>query len=141
VSLRGRQQGLRARRRGGGAALIDLTPLIDVVFQLLIFFVLTSTFQNNPAFNVQLPKAENREQVQEPKAVVVTLSARGEFEVDGEVVDERELELRLCAAAQDPETTGVNIKADQSTQHQYVVTVMDIAKTCGLQKLGILHGS
>ncbi len=138
MSLRARQQGLRARRRS--SPLIDLTPLIDVVFQLLIFFVLTSTFQDNPAFNVQLPKAENREQVQEPKAVVVTLNAEGAYELDGQVVDERELELRLCAAAQDPETTGVNIKADQATQHQYVVTVMDIAKTCGLQKLGILHG-
>lgn len=138
MSLRARQQGLRARRRS--SPLIDLTPLIDVVFQLLIFFVLTSTFQDNPAFNVQLPKAENREQVQEPKAVVVSLNAEGAYELDGQVVDERELELRLCAAAQDPETTGVNIKADQATQHQYVVTVMDIAKTCGLQKLGILHG-
>jgi biopolymer transport protein ExbD len=130
---------LRARRRG--TALVELTPLIDIVFQLLIFFLLTATFQNNPAFRVQLPKAENRDTVQEPKAVVVTLSAAGEIEVDGEVVDERELELRLCAAAQDGETTGVNIKADEATQHQFVVTVMDVAKTCGLQKLGILHGT
>ena len=77
---------------------------------------------------------------QEPKAVVVTLSSAGELEVDGKRVDARELEMRLCAAAKADASTGVNIKADQSTQHQFVVQVMDIAKTCGLERLGILHG-
>jgi biopolymer transport protein ExbD len=139
VSLRARTAGLRSHRRQR-TAIVELTPLIDIVFQLLIFFLLTATFQNNPAFNVKLPKAQNRDVVQEPKAVVVTLSASGEYEVDGNIVDPRELQLRLCRAAQDDETMGVNIKADEATQHQYVVEVMDIAKTCGLEKLGILHG-
>ena len=66
-------------RRVRGQAQIDLTPLIDVVFQLLIFFVLTSTFQNNPAFKVKLPKAKNRDTTQEPKAVVVTIGKGGEM--------------------------------------------------------------
>jgi len=139
VSLRGRTGGLRARRRDQSSG-VDLTPLIDIVFQLLIFFLLTATFQNNPAFNVKLPKAKNRDVSQEPKAVVVTLSSGGELEVDGNQVDARELELRLCAAAKADATTGVNIKADQATQHQFVVQVMDIAKTCGLERLAILHG-
>lgn len=139
MSLRGRGRGLRRSRRDR-SVLVDLTPLIDIVFQLLIFFLLTATFQNNPAFNVKLPKAKNREQVEEPKAVVVNLDSTGRYEVDGKVVDARELELRLCAAAQADAATGVNIKADQATQHQFVVQVMDIAKSCGLERLAILHG-
>jgi len=139
VSLRGRAGGLRAHRRTNGAS-VDLTPLIDIVFQLLIFFLLTATFQNNPAFNVKLPKAKNREVTQEPKAVVVALTAEGQIEVEGKQVDARELELRLCAAAQADASTGVSIKADRATQHQFVVEVMDIAKTCGLERLAILHG-
>jgi len=128
-------------RRGKGQANIDLTPLIDVVFQLLIFFLLTATFQNNPSFKVKLPKAKNQDVTREPKAVVVSIGATGEVEIDGKRVDDRELQMRLCAAAQEDTTTGVNIRADESTAHQHVVKVMDLAKTCGLEKLGILHGA
>jgi biopolymer transport protein ExbD len=137
VSFSGRHA--RGNRNRGELA-IDLTPLIDVVFQLLIFFVLTATFQQNPSFRVKLPKAKNQEVTAEPKAVVVTISPGGEIEVDRKRVDDRELQLRLCAAAQADATTAVNIKADQSTEHQYVVKVMDLAKACGLERLGILHG-
>lgn len=141
MSFRSRSgQGLRPHRRNRNAV-VELTPLIDIVFQLLIFFLLTATFQNNPAFNVKLPKAKNRDSTQEPKAVVVYLSSDGTYQVDGKDVDARELELRLCAAAKSDEMTGVNIKADESTQHQFVVEVMDIAKTCGLERLAILHGT
>jgi biopolymer transport protein ExbD len=128
-------------RRGRGQANIDLTPLIDVVFQLLIFFVLTATFQNNPSFKVKLPKAKNQDVTTEPKAVVVSIGSSGEVEIEGKRVDDRELQMRLCSAAQADETTGVNIRADESTAHQHVVKVMDLAKTCGLEKLGILHGA
>lgn len=139
MSLRARSAGIRANRRRG-AAVVELTPLIDIVFQLLIFFLLTATFQNNPSFKVKLPKAKNKDVTQEPKAVVVTIGADGAYEVDGKRVESRELELRLCSAASEAEDAGVNIKADQATPHQFVVQVMDIAKTCGLERLGILHG-
>lgn len=135
-----RAKGLRARRRNNGGVLIDLTPLIDVVFQLLIFFILTTTFENNPSFKVKLPKANNADVKQEPKAVVVTVTASGSVEVDGVVVDDAELERRLCNAATSDDSTGVNIRADAATEHQHVVKVMDLAKTCGLERLGILHG-
>lgn len=140
MSLRGRAAGLRVHRRRGNQAVVELTPLIDIVFQLLIFFLLTATFQDNPAFKVKLPTAKNKDTSQEPKSVVVGVSASGEFEIDGNVIDQAELEKRLCLAAQKDSSAAVNIKADQATQHQYVVRVMDIAKTCGLERLGILHG-
>ncbi len=133
--------GPHAKRRSRRAELsIDLTPLIDVVFQLLIFFVLTSTFQTNPSFRVKLPKAKNRDVTQEPKSVVVTIGKDGGIEVDGKGVDDRELQMRLCAAAEADSTTSVNIRADEATQHQFVIRVMDAAKGCGLERLGILHG-
>jgi biopolymer transport protein ExbD len=119
---------------------MDLTPLIDITFQLLIFFLLTATFQSNPSFKVKLPKAKNQDTSQDTQAVVVAITADGTFEIDSKAVDLRELELRLCAAAQQGTNSGVNIKADEATDHRFVVAVMDIAKTCGLEKLGILHG-
>ncbi len=140
MSLRARSTGLRAGRQRRGDAVVELTPLIDIVFQLLIFFLLTATFQSNPSFRVNLPKAQDSEVRQEPKAVVVSVGADGTMEVDGKRVDLRELAMRLCAVAQDDAQTTVNIRADGSTAHQNVVSVMDAAKTCGLQKLGIVHG-
>ncbi|MEM6992506.1 MAG: biopolymer transporter ExbD [Myxococcota bacterium] len=141
MSLGDRTSGLRARRKARGqGAVVELTPLIDIVFQLLIFFLLTATFQNNPMFKVNLPKAENRDTSQEPKAVVVTVSDTGKMEVEGKPVDARELELRLCKAAESKETTTVNIRADEATAHRHVVRVMDVAKRCKLERLGILHG-
>ena len=133
-----RARGL-ARRRRRRETLVDLTPLIDIVFQLLIFFLLTATFQETPSFKVKLPKAKNTDVTKEPKAVVVTLGSDGTYAIDGKTVDSAELEKRLCLAAQG-DSTGVSIKADESTPHKYVVEVMGLAKSCGLEKLNILHG-
>ncbi len=144
MSFRGRGSGgggMRPHRRGGrqGAA-VELTPLIDITFQLLIFFLLTATFQSNPSFRVKLPKAKNDDVTQETKALTVSISSDGRFELDRKEVDPRELELRLCRSAQDESVSGVNIRADEETSHRDVVIVMDLAKRCGLERLGILHG-
>ncbi|MGH1348311.1 MAG: ExbD/TolR family protein [Nannocystales bacterium] len=138
MSFRPRGLGARSHRRRR-ETLVDLTPLIDIVFQLLIFFLLTATFQETPSFKVKLPKAKNTDVNKEAKAVMVTLGSDGSYGIDGKVVDSAELELRLCAAAQG-ESTGVSIKADADTPHRYVVEVMGFAKSCGLEKLNILHG-
>ncbi len=138
MSFRGRGMGARSHRRRR-ETLVDLTPLIDLVFQLLIFFLLTATFQDTPSFKVKLPKAKNTDVSKEPKAVVVTLRADGAYIVDGNTLGADELERRLCLAAKG-ESTGVSIKADEATPHKYVVEVMGLAKTCGLEKLNILHG-
>jgi biopolymer transport protein ExbD len=136
---RGAAGGLRKRGSVVEGMTIDLTPLIDVTFQLLIFFMLTATFNNDAAFKVKLPKATSNEPATEQKAIVVEISEDGRFEVDKKVVDEAELKTRLCMAAKEAQVSTVNIKADQNTKHERVVQTMDIAKTCGIEKLGILH--
>lgn len=141
MNFRGGRGGGGLRKRGGAVdgMTIDLTPLIDVTFQLLIFFLLTATFNNDAAFKVKLPKATSNEPAVEQKAIVVEISEDGRFEVDKVVVDEAELQTRLCMAAKEAQISTVNIKADQNTKHERVVQTMDIAKTCGIEKLGILH--
>jgi len=134
------RNGLRGRGRAvADGAIVDLTPLIDVTFQLLIFFLLTATFNNDAAFKVKLPKASANDPATEVKAIVVEISEDGRFEVDKKVVDEAELQTRLCMAAKESQASTVNIKADQNTKHEKVVQAMDVAKACGIEKLGILH--
>ena len=106
MSITDRAKGLRARRRNQGGVLIDLTPLIDVVFQLLIFFILTTTFENNPAFRVKLPKANNADVKQEPKAVVVTVTS------DGKITDDATpLSRSACATRRIPTTPPASTSA------------------------------
>jgi biopolymer transport protein ExbD len=132
--------GLRSRGRNLiDSAAVDLTPLIDVTFQLLIFFLLTATFNTDAAFKVKLPKASASEPATETKSIVVEISEDGRFEIDRKVVDGEELQTRLCMAAKESQITTVNIKADQNTKHEKVVQAMDVAKACGIEKLGILH--
>ena len=132
--------GLRGRGKNIiDSAAVDLTPLIDVTFQLLIFFLLTATFNTDAAFKVKLPKASASEPATESKSIVVEISEDGRLEIDRKIVDESELQTRLCMAAKEAQITTVNIKADQNTKHEKVVQAMDVAKACGIEKLGILH--
>lgn len=132
--------GLRGRGKNLiDSAAVDLTPLIDVTFQLLIFFLLTATFNTDAAFKVKLPKASASEPATESKSIVVEISEDGRFEIDRKVVDGAELQTRLCMAAKESQISTVNIKADQNTKHEKVVQAMDVAKACGIEKLGILH--
>ncbi len=130
--------GFRGRRRRRNDATVELTSLIDIVFQLLIFFLLTATFTDQSALQVNLTRAKNQEKSEQKEAVVVAISEDGRFEVDGKLVDDRELELRLCKEAS-AGRTNLHIRADKSSRHETLVRAMDIAKTCKFKSLGILH--
>ncbi len=139
MSLRDRDSSghLRHRRRNQGS-LVDLTPLIDIVFQLLIFFLLTATFQESSSLDVDLARAKNQQKAQKQEAVVVSISSRGAFEVDKILVDPGALESYLCAQAKSGKTT-LHIRADKASKHEDLVFAMDLAKACGFESLGILH--
>lgn len=134
---RGSSGHLRHRRRRD-TSLIDLTPLIDIVFQLLIFFLLTATFQESSSLDVDLARAKNQQKAPKQEAVVVSISARGAFEVDQILVDPGALQSYLCAQSKSGKTT-LHIRADKNSKHEDLVFAMDLAKTCGFESLGILH--
>ncbi len=139
MSIASREAGhLRHRRRRNQSSIVDLTPLIDVVFQLLIFFLLTATFQESSSLDVDLARAKNQQKTAKAEAVVVSISARGAFEVDKILVDPGALESYLCAQASSGKTT-LHIRADKDSKHEDLVHAMDLAKTCGFESLGILH--
>lgn len=139
MSIASREAGhLRHRRRHRQGSIVDLTPLIDVVFQLLIFFLLTATFQESSSLDVELARAKNQQKAAKAEAVIVSISARGAFEVDKILVDPGALESYLCGQAKTGKTT-LHIRADRDSKHEDLVYAMDLAKTCGFESLGILH--
>ncbi|NVB38865.1 biopolymer transporter ExbD [Pseudenhygromyxa sp. WMMC2535] len=139
MSLRDRGGGhLRHRRRSGQGAAVELTPLIDITFQLLIFFLLTATFQQDSSIDVDLARAKNQQKANKQEAVVVSISSDGRFEVDEILVEPGALEGYLCSQAKAGKDT-MHIRADKDSKHEDLVQAMDLAKACGFEKLGILH--
>jgi biopolymer transport protein ExbD len=115
---------------------INLTPLIDVVFLLLIFFMVSTTFKEDARIKVQLPEAQGEEvPAEEPDVLEILIDRTGTFYVnDRRVVDRKldTLKTAIAGAAGDDREIPVVIKADARTPHQAVMTAMDAASQLGL---------
>ncbi len=123
---------------------VSLTPLIDVVFLLLIFFMVTTTFDNDASLKIELPKASNTVQLEEKKSLEVVIDRQGQYYMDGKRLldgQTRTLQTALAKLAKQYELEKVTIRADANTPHQYVVSVMDAAGKVGLSKVFIATSS
>lgn len=113
---------------------LNITPLIDIVFLLLIFFLLTSHFFMEEGLQVQLPASRTGQKVERTE-IVVFLDDQERLHLNDEPVAWPELEGRLRALlARDP-TATVLLKADRSVRLERAVALMDTAKASGAQKL------
>lgn len=121
----------RSRRVG-----LDMTPLIDVVLMLVIFFMLTTTFVLAPGIKVDLPKGSSVQRAQETDQVVV-VTKEGDVYYRDERVDLATLQAALHQSKQEQPDLRVVIKADKSALHGRVVDIMDMAKTMGIERLAI----
>ncbi len=114
---------------------INLTPLIDVVFLLLIFFMVSTTFDKENRIKVELPEAATQdEKVKEEVTLDITVDAVGRFYVNQQEVINTDIETLKSAiekAAQGRHDLPVIIIADAKTPYQAVITVMDAASQLG----------
>ena len=116
---------------------LNLTPLIDVVFLLLIFFMVSTTFDKESRIKVDLPEAITKdEQTDKEKEIVdIIVDAKGRYYVNQQEVLNREpetLKRAIMKAAGERRDLPVIITADANTTHQSVVIVMDVASQIGL---------
>ncbi len=116
--------------------LINITSLIDVMFLLLIFFMVTSTFLDQPGMKLELPSAESAE-VARVEKLVIYISSDNEVVFNGQPVDLDDLEETMRVALPDIEDRTLVLNADRTVQHGTVIRVMDIAKKLGLERLVI----
>jgi len=116
--------------------LINITSLIDVMFLLLIFFMVTSTFLDRPGMKLELPSAESAE-VARVEKLVLYISSDDEVVFNDQSVALDDLEETMLAALSDIEDRTLVLNADKAVQHGTVIRVMDIAKKIGLEKLVI----
>lgn len=113
----------------------DMTPLIDVVFQLLIFFMLTSSFIAQPGIKINLPKAVTSEVVQEAKNATITLTKENLLYFNEKLISESELKEKLTQAAKARKT--MLIKADRGTPLGKVVGIWDLCRDSGITQINI----
>lgn len=115
---------------------VNLTPLIDVVFLLLIFFMVTTTFDRDAKIKINLPTTSNAVTQAEKNKLEVIIDNQGKFYVDGKEVVNNKPETLFRAMSMSLDTMSKNpalvISADAKTNYQSVVTAMDIAGRLGL---------
>lgn len=119
---------------------INLISLVDVVFMLLIFFMVTTTFVRATGLKIALPSAEQAIAPEKQDAVEVTVDASGRYFVDGrQLRDGSALTLArgLSEVAGADHGGALVIRADGRASHQAVVTVMDVAGRAGFNQISI----
>ena len=118
---------------------VDITPLIDVVFLLLIFFMVSTTFDKKAALNIELPSAATVEKpTKAPKEVTLTIDSKGHFYLnDRELPQHNRLALQqaLNELTQDKADTPMVVSGDRNAPLQAALTVMDVAAALGLHKI------
>lgn len=136
---------MKLRRREDDEPVLNLTPMIDVVFQLLVFFMVATTFLDpERAIEIALPEASAGEPItDEIKELVINVFADGRMVVGGQDVDDAQLLQTLKAAALSDPDTPVTIRGDGQARHERIVQVMDACQRAGLTQfnVGTLEGS
>jgi len=117
-----------------GLKQIDIAPLIDIVFQLLIFFMLTSSFIMQPGIKVNLPNAVTSETVKAENIEILVTSENVTY-LNGKVVTNNELKASLKQAAKRSQT--MLIKADRRASLGRVVEIWDMARDTGVTQINI----
>lgn len=113
---------------------IPLTSLIDIVFLLLVYFLLTSNFVTQEAMDIRLPQVDSQNPSAE-QLIVVTVDREGHFFIGETPVDERVLAQQIEYALTKADRPEVVVKADRDVRYDRVVTAMDIAKKSGARTL------
>ncbi len=131
---------MKFKRRLREEPAINLTALIDVVFLLLIFFMVTTTFTRETRLSVDLPEADAEPAVEQAAQTEIIVSREGQYAVDGQLLVDVRIDTLMRALEQ---ATGgdrsrpILLIADAQATHQAVVTAMDAIGRAGFSRLSI----
>ena len=115
---------------------INLTPMLDVVFIMLIFFIVTATFIKEPGVDVDRPDAFTAEQ-QFDATILIAISGNDEIWIDRKQVDSRSVRDAIERLHLENPRGGIVIQADENSTHEQLVIVMEAAKSVGVTNVAI----
>ena len=122
---------------GDDDAQIDMTPMLDIVFIMLIFFIVTTTFSSEKGLIGNRPKNDNEQQTKS-KALSIAIDAQGQIKMGGRVVDIRRVVANTQTFLAENATDSAAIQAHEDAEHGIVVEVMDQVKIAGIDKISVL---
>jgi len=128
---------MRLKRRLEDDGGLVLTPLIDMVFLVVIFFMLNTTLSINPAITVELPEAYTSQAVLQEK-IVVTLTESGEIYIGKQTVLRDRFAAELKKEMVRLQRTDVILQADELLPYRDVVEIMDLARLTGVESISLV---
>jgi biopolymer transport protein ExbD len=127
------------RKRRGGAedeSEVNLTPMLDVVFIMLIFFIVTASFVKESGIDVNRPDAQTAEK-KEQGNILVAISSSGQIWIDKRQVDPRALRANIERLKAENPQGSVVIQADRESKNGLLVKVMDAARQAGVDNVSL----
>jgi biopolymer transport protein ExbD len=132
---------VRIRRNSGAPSLglIDITPLVDIMFTLIIFFLATTTFEREELdLKVNLPEAAKDATLGEaPKALVINVREDGSYHMSNRQMTLADLQQAIAAARKEQLSTKVLVRGDQRALHGHVAAAVLAAKRAGISEANI----
>ncbi len=125
------------RKRRRAETRVDVTPLIDIIFQLVLFFMVSTTFVTTPGIQVDLPRSSSDTILRERNDLNVWMTDEGSVFLNDTALSWDALGAAFRAASKDDPQTLVILKADTNIDHGRVVGIMDLARREGLFNLAI----
>ncbi len=116
---------------------INLTPMLDVVFIMLIFFIVTASFIKEAGIDVNRPDAPVTESKPEDANILVVINANDEIWIDRRLIDPRALRANIERLHAENPQGSVVIKADKKSTNKMLVTVMDSSRNAGVYNISI----
>jgi len=120
--------------RGGRKPEVQMAPLIDVIFLLLLFYAVTTQFVADERLKLKLPEAKTAEDAginRDERPPLVTIAADGSIWIDDKIVPESELEGRIKQLVERAPDEGIILKGDEGADYGIVVHVLDLARSAG----------
>ena len=115
---------------------INITPMLDVVFIMLIFFIVTANFIKEPGLEVNRPDSDTSE-IQENAAILIAIGSNDEIYMDGRRIDVRQVKANVIRMiAENPQGTVV-IQADEKSTADTIIDVMDEVREAGVIDISI----
>lgn len=117
---------------------IDLTPMLDCVFVLLLFLIIATTFEENGLFKVELPKAAHATVRGNDRAVVLEISRAGQYAIDRRVIPDGELHAALASRFADRSRSALIIKGDRGCPYAQVALAVDMAQGLAIPEFSLV---
>ena len=130
------KSGLMKRKDQEDAGEIDLTPMLDIVFILLIFFIVTSVFVTEAGIEVTKPEASTVEDTA-GDLILIAVGPAGDIWIDGEQIDPRFIRSRFELRLADAPNSAIIIQADQNANNEQVLIILEAAREANIEDVSI----